>query len=111
MDFENCIHEKLFDTPDDTETLDLVPIPELHLMLSIVNKLLALLDEKWLKLSGIKNHAYKLCDLNNIHCLSCKLLLEKSFPNLGLMFLAVCIILSSSLWHLIKSAWLASVIS
>ena len=56
--FENCVNEPLFDAPDDVYILDLIPIPELLLMLSIIDKILALLDEKWSKLSGIKNHAY-----------------------------------------------------
>ena len=53
--FESCINEPLFDAPDETDILDLIPIPKLHLMLGILNKILATLDERWSKISGIKN--------------------------------------------------------
>ena len=92
MNFENCVNEPLFDAPDDTCVIDLIPIPELHLMLGIVNKILSLLNDEWSKLSGIEDRAYKWCDKNNIHRLdyrgkdlngpSCKLLLEKKLQKL-----------------------------
>ena len=90
--FESCVHEPLFDAPDQTLILDLIPIPELHLMLGITNKILKLLDEKWSKLSSIENRAYKWCDEYHIHRLeyrgkdlngpSCKLLLDKKLEKL-----------------------------
>ena len=84
--FENCVIEPLFDAPDSTNILDLIPIPELHLFIGIVNRILSLLNDKWSKISGIKDRAYQWCDKNNIHRLdyrgkslngpSCKLLLQ-----------------------------------
>ena len=92
--YENCVNLPLFDGPDDTYILDLIPIPELHLLLGITNKILALLNDKWSKISGVENRAYKWCDENNIHRLeyrgkdlngpACKLLLDKKLQRLRL---------------------------
>ena len=37
--FENCINKPLFDFDKDTEIIDLIPLPELHLLIGVVNKL------------------------------------------------------------------------
>ena len=38
-DFDNVIHPPIFKNPDETLVLDLIPPPELHLLLGSVNTL------------------------------------------------------------------------
>lgn len=93
-EFENCVNLPLLNASDETYILDLIPIPELYLLLSICNKILALFDAKSSKLSNIENRSYKWCDQNNIHPLeyrgkdlngpACKLLLNKKLQRLRL---------------------------
>ena len=47
MEAKCAIHEPLFDAEDDIEILDLIMIPELHLHIGIVNKLIQVLNDKW----------------------------------------------------------------
>ena len=47
MEAKCCIHEPLLNADDDIDILDLIMIPELHLHIGIVNKLLQVLNEKW----------------------------------------------------------------
>ncbi len=80
--FENCINEPLLDGEDETEILDVIPPPELHLMLGAVNRIFDALNSAW----GDDN-AYKWASKNNITqigyhggCLEgnkCSLLLKK----------------------------------
>ena len=70
MNYENGVNDPLFDHPDNTFILDLIPIPELHLFLGITNKVLSLLNDKWSLLTGVQDMAYKWCDENYIHVLN-----------------------------------------
>ena len=65
-DFYNCIHEPLFDLPDDTHIMDIMPLPELHLMLGCVNGLLTELNKKWSEKTKIENPVWKFCDKEGI---------------------------------------------
>lgn len=86
-DFYNCIHEPLFDLPDETLIMDILPLPELHLMLGCVNGLLTELNKKWSEKSNIENPVWKFCDREGIKKITyrgfalegpqCKLLLSK----------------------------------
>ena len=80
--FENCINEPLLDEEGETKILDIIPPPELHLMLGTVNRIFDALNSAW----GDDN-AYKWASKNNITqvgyhggCLEgnkCSLLLKK----------------------------------
>ena len=90
--FYNCINQPLFDLPDSTEILFLIPPPELHLFIGIVNKIISLLNEKWSKVSNIPDRFYKWAEQNHIQRLSyrdksfngpaCQLLLDKELRKL-----------------------------
>ena len=45
--YENCVQMPLLEGPDSALVLDLIPPPELHLMLGVVNKIFDSLNEKW----------------------------------------------------------------
>ena len=45
--FGNCIHSPIFKGPDTTEVIDIIPPPELHLMLGAVNLLFVNFQKKW----------------------------------------------------------------
>ena len=51
----NVIHQVLFDADDDTEMLDILPPPELHLLLGVVLTLC----------TGVKKNNYKLFQICN----------------------------------------------
>ena len=57
-----CLHEPLLDGDEDTEILDLIMIPELHLHLGMVNKIARVLNEQW----G-SDQFYRWCAEKNIH--------------------------------------------
>ena len=67
INFRNCIHDPLFDAPDDTCIPDFVTPLELHLILGLSNKILSLLNDEWLNLFGVEVFTSKWCDKNNIH--------------------------------------------
>ena len=46
-DFQNCIHEPIFSGSDETEILDVLVPPELHLLLGIVNHLFQGMKRIW----------------------------------------------------------------
>ena len=45
--YENCVQMPLLEGPDSALVLDLIPPPELHLMLGVVNKIFDSLNEEW----------------------------------------------------------------
>ena len=47
-DYKNCVDDSLLDGHASEETLKRVPPPELHLHEGIVNKLVSVLNEKWI---------------------------------------------------------------
>ncbi len=47
MKFQNSVNKPLLQGPPDTLILDLLPPPELHLMLGVVNKIFDKLNEEW----------------------------------------------------------------
>jgi hypothetical protein len=81
--YKSCVNEPLFDQPGDTLMIELMPPPELHLMLGIVNRIYDALNE----VAGA-NQAYEWGEKHNIirsqhrggglEGNQCKLLLEKS---------------------------------
>ena len=46
-DYGNCVHAPMFKYSDNTRVLDILPPPELHLMLGTVNFLYSNLEKKW----------------------------------------------------------------
>ena len=50
VDYFGCVHEPLFNGPEDTPIIYLVPPDELHLMLRITNKIIVLLKWQVIKL-------------------------------------------------------------
>ena len=61
-EFFSSVNQPLFDEPDWTCILWLIPIPELHLLIGIVNKICDVLNFRWSKLSGIEDRFYKWAD-------------------------------------------------
>ena len=51
--------EPLLNCEDDTLIIDLIPPPELHLHLGIVNKLAGVLNERWIIDNPKENNVYK----------------------------------------------------
>ena len=45
--FQNCVDMPLLEGPDTTLVLDLIPPPELHLMLGVVNRIFDKLNDSW----------------------------------------------------------------
>ena len=92
QDFYNSVNQPLFDLPDSVAILFLIPIPELHLFIGIINRIISLLNDKWSKISGIPDRFYKWAEENHIQRLSyrdksfngpaCKLLLDKKLRKL-----------------------------
>ena len=62
MNFENCIHLPLFNLPDNNFIMDIIPLPELHLMLGCVNNILEELNKRWSESTGIEDPVWKFCD-------------------------------------------------
>ena len=62
----NCVEDPLLDGDDDEEVLDRVPPPELHLHEGIVNKLVSVLNEKWVDEKPGENNFWKWCGRKNI---------------------------------------------
>ena len=60
VDYKCCIYKPLFGD-GDMEVLDLIMIPELHIFIGIVNRIVHALNVRW----G-DNGFYKWCDKNNI---------------------------------------------
>ena len=58
------MHDPLIAGDDDIEILDLLMIPELHIHIGLVNRIVRIINDKW----G-DNEFYKWCDLKNIHSL------------------------------------------
>lgn len=79
----NCVQEPILRGDDFIQILDLIPPPELHLMLGTVNKIFDELNKLW----G-ENRAYKFAEEQNIIRVKyfggsmegnqCKMLLKKS---------------------------------
>ena len=65
-DFENCINFPLFNLPDDTLIMDIIPLPELHLMLGCVNNILEELNKRWAESTGIEDPVWHFCHENGI---------------------------------------------
>ena len=53
-DYKNAVDDPLLQGDDDEETLDRIPPPELHLHEGIVNKLVTILNEKWIEDSDVR---------------------------------------------------------
>ena len=89
-DFFNAVHPPLFHGPDDTLILDLIPIPELHVMLGIVNKIfdglnLAWGDNQaydWAYKNNIKRVAYRGGSMNGPGCEDLLQKLDKLFQDI-----------------------------
>ena len=60
-----CIHGGAIDADDDLEVLDVLMIPELHIFIGIVNRLVRALNDK-LGDDGYEDRFYKWCDKNYI---------------------------------------------
>lgn len=45
--YKSCVYQPLFDQPDLTFILDLIPPPELHLLLGVVNRIFDELNKLW----------------------------------------------------------------
>lgn len=56
----------LFDLPDDTLIMDIIPLPELHLMLGCVNNILKELNKRWAESTGLEDPVWHFCDENGI---------------------------------------------
>ena len=69
-DFYNSINQPLFDSDNSTIILFLIPPPELHLFIGIVNRIVSLLNDKWSATSGISDRFYKWAEENNIQRLN-----------------------------------------
>ena len=92
INFYNSVNQPLFDLPDSAIILHFLPIPELHLFIGIMNKIISLLNDKWSKISGIPDRFYKWAEKNHIQSLNyrdksfngpaCKLLLDKKLQKL-----------------------------
>ena len=65
-DFDNCINMPLFSLPDETLIMDIIPLPELHLMLGCVNNILKELNKRWGERHNIEDPVWKFCDEHNI---------------------------------------------
>ena len=65
MAFKNVIHSCLLDYDDKELVLDVVPPPELHLLMGVVNKIVDLLIKvwpgvlDWCRSKGITRHGYQ----------------------------------------------------
>ena len=63
--FESCVNKPLFDCDEDTEIIDLIPPPELHLLIGIVNRLYENMlvqfkeeGEEWVKHCYVSREVY-----------------------------------------------------
>ena len=65
-DFDNCINMPLFNLPDETLVMDIIPLPELHLMLGCVNNILQELNKRWAERHNIEDPVWHFCDEHNI---------------------------------------------
>ena len=64
--FMNCVNDPLIDGKGYEYIIDIIYIPELHIHLGIVNRLVQELNTRWAKINGEKNPFYKWCEKMNI---------------------------------------------
>ena len=57
--FKNCVSEPMLDGKDHERTINKIAPPELHLHLGIVNRLVEVLNERWVILTTNEDNFYK----------------------------------------------------
>ena len=65
-DYNNAVEDPLLDGDDDKDTLDRIAPPELHLHEGIVNKLVEVLNERWIEEKPGENNFWNWCGRRNI---------------------------------------------
>ena len=62
-EFYNCVEQPLFNGPDSTLVLEILPVPELHILLGPTNDLVKHFSKRWNQEKGNCNQSIFACAL------------------------------------------------